>query len=185
MAREREKKDIPDQKKRRKRKYLRHLVHFFLFSRKKKQNSSKFGSIATFRYFLCCCCCFVFLFVAREKGTNFEETRETKRKLLSFPQDNIVVKSQSRDSFGSNKQHQQHQMMMMMMRNRTTTTTTKKKTIHFLLLAFLLCFCFSTTFAFGEQPQSQDNWNKWSTVAFQIIYTRRRTKNLVLLPELF
>ena len=45
----------------------------------------------------------------------------------------------------------------MMMRNRrtTTTTTTKKKTIHFLLLAFLLCFCFSTTFAFGEQPQSQ------------------------------
>ena len=93
----------------------------------------------------------------REKGTNFEETRETKRKLLSFPQDNIVVKSQSRDSFGSNKQHQQHQMMMLMMRNRrtTTTTTTTKKTIHFLLLAFLLCFCFSTTFAFGEQPQSQ------------------------------
>ena len=31
----------------------------------------------------------------REKGTNFEETREKKKTLLSFPQDNIVVKSQS------------------------------------------------------------------------------------------
>ena len=44
--------------------------------------------------------------------------------------------------------------MMVTMMRRTTTTTTKK-TIHFLLLAFLLCFCFATTFAFGEEPQSQ------------------------------
>ena len=47
----------------------------------------------------------------------------------------------------------ENQMMMTMMRR--TTTTTKKKTIHFLLLAFLLCFCFATTFAFGEEPQSK------------------------------
>ena len=122
-----EKKRYSRPKKRRKRKYLRHLVHFFLFSRKKAKLIQIWIAIATFRYFLCCCCCFVLFCLWREKkGTNFEEMRE-KRKLLSFPQDNIVVKSQSRDSFGSNKQHQQHQMMMMMMRNRRTTTTTTTK----------------------------------------------------------
>ena len=55
---------------------------------------------------------------------------------------------------GGMKRHE-NTMMMRNRRTTTTTTTKKKKTIHFLLLAFLLCFCFSTTFAFGEQPQSQ------------------------------
>ena len=152
MAREREKKDIPDQKKEKKKKISSTFGPLFpLFKEKKAKLIQIWIAIATFRYFLCCC----LGFVCGGKKERILKRRE--RPLLSFPQDNIVVKSQSRDSFGSNKQHQQHQMMMMMMRNRrtTTTTTTKKKTIHFLLLAFLLCFCFSTTFAFGEQPQSQ------------------------------
>ena len=138
-------------KKKEKRKYLRHLVHFFLFFRGKKGKNHPF--LDRSRRFLFFFVVVWFCLAGKNQPTMNEETRErreTKRKLYT-----TTSSSQSRDSFESNKQHQKHQMMMTMTRNRRTTTTTTKKTMRFLLLAFLLCFCFATTFAFGEEPQSK------------------------------
>jgi hypothetical protein len=64
MARERKKKDIPESnpKKKEKRKYLRHLVHFFLFFRGKKGKNHPFldrSRDASFFSLLLCCLGFV------------------------------------------------------------------------------------------------------------------------------
>ena len=57
MARERKKKDIPEEK----RKYLRHLVHFFcFFSGKKGKNHPFLDRDRDASFFLCCLSCFDF-----------------------------------------------------------------------------------------------------------------------------
>ena len=142
-------------KKKEKRKYLRHLVHFFLFFRGKKGKTHPFlDRSRDASFFLCCCVVLVLLFVAGKNQPTENERRERGERGKENFTRHHRRQSQSRDSLESNKQHQKHQMMMTMTRNRTTTTTTKK-TMRFLLLAFLLCFCFATTFAFGEEPQSK------------------------------
>ena len=147
-------------KKKEKRKYLRHLVHFFLFFRGKKGKTHPFldrSRDASFFSLLLCCLGFVVCGGKKSKinPTENEETRtrgRRKRKLYTTPSSSVTIAGLIGEQ---HHQHQKHQMMMTMTRNRRTTTTTTKKTMRFLLLAFLLCFCFATTFAFGEEPQSQ------------------------------
>ena len=143
-------------KKKEKRKYLRHLVHFFLFFRGKKGKTHPFlDRSRDASFFLCCCVVLVLLFVAgKNQPTENEETRtrgRRKRKLYTTPSSSVTIagligEQQTAPEASDDDDNDEEQ---------ETTTTTTKKTMRFLLLAFLLCFCFATTFAFGEEPQSK------------------------------
>ena len=82
-------------KKKEKRKYLRHLVHFFLFYIGKKGKNHPFldrSRDASF-FFLCCCVVLVLLFVAgkNQPTPENEETRTRGRREKKTLHDTIVV----------------------------------------------------------------------------------------------
>ena len=142
-------------KKKEKRKYLRHLVHFFLFFRGKKgKNHPVLDRSRRFIFFFVVVswfCCLWREKINRPRMKRREREEDEKGNFYTTPSSSVTIAGLIGEQ---HHQHQKHQMMMTMTRNRTTTTTTKK-TMRFLLLAFLLCFCFATTFAFGEEPQSK------------------------------
>ena len=83
-------------KKKEKRKYLRHLVHFFLFFRGKKgKNHPVLDRSRDASFFLCCCVVLVLLFVAgKNQPTENEETRtrgRRKRKLYTTPSSSVTI----------------------------------------------------------------------------------------------